>query len=213
MTFKLPENMDTMEGALIEPLAVGLHAANQAGAVIGKSAAILGTGSIGLVTMLALKAMGITDIYMTDKVKKRLDMAQKLGVTAAYNIDDCDIVNEIMNTTAYKGVDMVFETAGNISATQQTVELVKRGGSIVLIGMSPDTLISYNIGKLISKEASINTVFRYRNIYPSAIKAVSAGLIPIKQIITHTFKFDDLDNAMKYSIKNKSDMVKGIVEF
>lgn len=212
MAFKLPDNVDTIEGALIEPLAVGFHAAKQGDASIGKTAVVLGSGCIGLCTMMAAKAMGVTDIYITDVLQKRLDMADDIGATKAINAKDKDVVKTIMDLTNGQGVDIVFETAGSSITTKQTIELVKRGGKIVLVGLAADSSINYDFGKLISKEASINTVFRYKNIYPTAIKAVSAGLIPLKKIVTDKFKFDDTHKAMEYSIQNKKDIVKAVIE-
>lgn len=211
MAFKLPKGMNTKEGALIEPLVVGLHAANQAAAKLGQSAAILGAGCIGLVTLMALKSMGVTEIYVFDVISKRLDKAIELGVTAVFKADETDSVKAIMDATHGLGVDMVFETAGNKFTTAQTVDMVKRGGRIVLVGMAPEATISYDFGKLISKEASIKTVFRYRNLYPTAIKAVSSGLIPLSKIVTNEFKFMDTAYAMKYSVQNKKDIVKSVI--
>ncbi len=212
MAFKLPGNMDTVEGALIEPLAVGFHAAKQAKAGIGKNAVILGAGCIGLVTMMTLKAMGIPEVYMTDMVPKRLQKAIELGAAGAFKADETDVAAKIEELTGCSGVDMVFETAGSKAATQQTVELVKRGGIIVLVGMAPEALVPYDLGKLISKEAGINTVFRYRNLYPDAIRAVADGLIPLKEIITHTYPFSEVEKAIECSINNKDDVVKAIIE-
>jgi L-iditol 2-dehydrogenase len=213
MTFKLPDGMGTDEGALIEPLSVGLHAANMAKAHIGQTATILGSGCIGLVTMLSLKALGVTDLYVADVIPKRLEKAKELGATAVIRADETDTVKKVLELTGGKGTDLVFETAGNRITTQQTVDIVKRGGRIVLVGMAPDDTISCNFNKLISKEASINTVFRYRNLYPSAIKAVSSGLIPINKIVTDVFKFDEVVEAMRISSENKRNIVKAIVEF
>ena len=79
--FKLPDNVDTMEGALIEPLAVGFHAAKQGGAAMGQTAVVTGSGCIGLVTMMALKALGVDQVYVVDIMQKRLDKAMELGAT------------------------------------------------------------------------------------------------------------------------------------
>ena len=211
MAFKLPKGMNTIEGALIEPLVVGLHAANQAHAKLGQSAAILGAGCIGLVTLMALKSMGVTEIYVFDVISKRLDKALELGVTAVFKADETDSIKALMDATCGIGVDMVFETAGNKFTTAQTVDMVKRGGRIVLVGMAPDATIAYDFGKLISKEASIKTVFRYRNLYPTAIKAVSSGLIPLSKIVTNEFKFEDTAYAMNYSVQNKKEIVKSVI--
>jgi Threonine dehydrogenase and related Zn-dependent dehydrogenases len=213
MVFKLPAGMSTVEGALIEPLAVGFHAASQAGAKIGDSAMVLGSGCIGLVTLMTLKAMGVTTVYVADIIPKRLKMAEQLGASQTFKADERPVVESIMELTRGRGVDMVFETAGNKITTQQTVDLVKRGGRIVLVGMTPEAMISFDFGKLISKEASIKTVFRYRNFYPAAIKAVENKMIPLKEIVTNTFKFAEIPQAMDLSVKNKQDIVKSIVEF
>lgn len=77
--------MSTMEGALIEPLAVGMHAANQAGASLGKTAVVTGAGCIGLCAMMSLKAFGVTQVYVTDIMDKRLDKAMELGATGVIN--------------------------------------------------------------------------------------------------------------------------------
>lgn len=85
LCFKLPENMDTMEGALIEPLAVGFHAAKQGNAQIGQTAVVMGAGCIGLVSMMALKAMGVSKVYVVDVMQKRLDKALELGADQVIN--------------------------------------------------------------------------------------------------------------------------------
>lgn len=212
MAFKLPDDMDTMEGALIEPLAVAFHAVKQGDAHIGQTAAILGTGCIGLVTLMTLKAIGISEIYTTEIVPKRMKKAQELGAYKSFDDNATDIVEEIMNQTNGKGVDLVFETAGSSVTARQTVELVKRGGTIVMVGLASDNSIPFDFNKLITKEASIKTVFRYRNLYPAAISAVAAGIIPIKEIVTDVFKFQDIVSAIKYSSENRVNSVKGVIE-
>lgn len=213
VVFKLPEGMSTLEGALIEPLAVGFHAAGQGEAKTGQSAVILGSGCIGLVTMMALQSMGVKEIYTADLIPKRLEKAKKLGAAEVFKADEVDLKAAIQELTGGKGVDLVFETAGSRIATQQTADLVKKGGRVVLVGMAPEGTVSYDLGQLISKEASIRTVFRYRNLYPAAIKAVASGSIPLNEIVTHTYKFAEIPEALEYNCKNKADVVKSVIEF
>ncbi len=213
MVYKLPEGVGVLEGALIEPLAVGFHAANQAGAKIGQSAVILGSGCIGLVTMMVLKSMGISEIYVVDIISKRLSKATDLGATKVLKADEVDVVKEIMKLTNGQGVDLVFETAGSKITTQLTAQLVKRGGNITLVGMAADAIIPYDFGTLLGKEARITTVFRYKNIYPIAIKAVASGIIPLKEIVSHSFSFNDVQEAIEYNIQNKADVIKAVIEF
>lgn len=211
--FKLPEGMSTIEGALIEPLAVGLHAVNQSEAKLGQSAVILGSGCIGLVTLMSLRLAGISEVYVVDLIQKRLDKAKEIGATKIIRADESDVVKTIMELTDGKGVDLVFETAGSRVTTQQTAELVKRGGTVTLVGMSPDSVVPYDISLLISKEAKLHTIFRYRHLYPVAIKAVSAGLVPLKNLASHFYKFNDIEEGIEYNVCNKADVIKAVIEF
>lgn len=213
MAFKLPEGMDTIEGGLIEPLAVGFHAVNQSGIKVGQSAVVLGSGCIGLVTVMVLKMMGITEIYVADVIEKRLERAKELGASRVIKADVEDTVKTVMELTGGKGADAIFETAGSKITTLQTASLVKAGGTVTIVGMSADSVVPYNISALVWKEATLKTVFRYRNLYPTAIKAVASGQIPLKKVASHYFKFQDVQKAMDYNIENKNDVIKIVISF
>lgn len=212
MCFKLPDNISTKEGALVEPLSVGMHAANQGDVRLGDSVVILGAGCIGLVTLLACKAHGATDITVVDVLPKRLDYALKLGATRVINGMEKDAVAEIDKLTDNGGVDKVFETAGAPITIQQTPYMVKNGGTIVLVGISAQEKIEYNFAKIMAKEAKIESVFRYRNIYPQAIAAIADGIIDVSGIVTHEFDFDDIQEAFDCAIHNKDDVVKAVIK-
>ncbi len=212
MCFKLPDNITTKEGALVEPLAVGMHAAMQGNVKLGNSVVILGAGTIGLVTLLACKAYGATEITVVDVIPKRLDYAKKLGATAVINALETDVFAEIDKLTGKSGVDIVIETAGSAKTISQTPYLVKNGGTIVLVGLAPQDIIEFNFAKIMAKEAQIKSVFRYRNIYPVAIKAIAQGIIDITGIVTHEFDFEDTDKAFDYVINNKQDVVKAVIK-
>lgn len=212
MAFLLPENVTTREGALIEPLAVGIHAANQGSVKLGDSVMILGAGCIGLVTMLACKACGAGSITVVDLIPKRLAYAKKLGADAVIDAGKSDLLAELGKLGLAGGADVVFETAGTAKTVEQTASLVARGGRIVLVGMAPEDVVEYNIMQVITKEAEIRSVFRYRNIYPAAIQAVSKGMIPIAEIVTHEYGFERISEAFDYVINNKNDVVKAVVK-
>ena len=212
MCFKLPDNISTKEGALVEPLSVGMHAANQGDVKLGDSVVILGAGCIGLVTLLACKAHGATDITVVDVIPKRLDYALKLGATRVINGREADAVGEVDKLTDSAGVDKVFETAGSPITIQQTPYMVKNGGTIVLVGISAQEKIEYNFAKIMAKEARIESVFRYRNIYPQAIAAIADGIIDVSGIVTHEFDFDDIQEAFDCAINNKDEVVKAVIK-
>jgi L-iditol 2-dehydrogenase len=212
MCFKLPDNITLKEGALVEPLAVGMHAASQGNVKLGDSVVILGAGCIGLVTLLACKAYGATDISVVDIMQKRLDYAIELGATRVINAKETDTVKVIDEMTNGNGVDVVIETAGSKITVQHTAHLVKRGGTIVLVGMAPEDIIEYNFAKIMAKEALITSVFRYRNIYPKAINAIAKGIIDVSGIVTHEFDFEDTAKAFDFVINNKNDVVKAVIK-
>ena len=212
MCFKLPDNITTKEGALVEPLSVGMHAAMQGGVKLGDSVVILGAGTIGLVTLLACKAFGATDITVVDVIPKRLEYARNLGATTVINAAEADVFAEVEKLTNKSGVDVVIETAGTARTISQTPYLIKNGGTIVLVGMAPQDIIEFNFAKIMAKEAQIKSVFRYRNIYPIAIKALAQGIINITGIVTHEFDFEDSAKAFDYVINNKQDVVKAVIK-
>ena len=115
LCFKLPDNVSTMEGALIEPLAVGFHAANQGGAHIGQTAVVTGAGCIGLVSMMALKAEGVSHVYVVDIMQKRLDKALELGADGVINSKEEDPVQKILSLTG--GAGCVLNQAGSRSGS------------------------------------------------------------------------------------------------
>lgn len=212
MCFKLPENISTKEGALVEPLAVGLHAAAQGQIGLGDQVIILGAGCIGLVTLLACKASGATDITVVDVIPKRLEYAKKLGATRVLNGKEVDVVAEIEKLTKGAGIEKVFETAGSPVTIAQTPYLVKNGGTIILVGIAAQPEINFNFGKIMAKEARIESVFRYRNIYPKAIAAIADGIIDVSGIVTHEFDFDNIQEAFECAINDKDNVVKAVIK-
>lgn len=212
MCFKLPEKISTKEGALVEPLAVGLHAAAQGQIGLGDQVIILGAGCIGLVTLLACKASGATDITVVDVIPKRLEYAKKLGATRVLNGKEVDVVADIEKLTKGAGIEKVFETAGSPITIAQTPYLVKNGGTIILVGIAAQPEINFNFGKIMAKEARIESVFRYRNIYPKAIAAIADGIIDVSGIVTHEFDFDDIQEAFECAINDKDNVVKAVIK-
>lgn len=212
LCFKLPENVSTMEGALIEPLAVGFHAAIQGGAKAGQTAVVMGAGCIGLVTMMALKAMGVSKVYVADIMQKRLDKALELGADGVINGGNVNAVDAVMELTEGKGCDLVIETAGTQITTVQAIHMTKKGAVIVLVGYSKSGEMTLPMSLALDKELTFKTVFRYRHIYPMAIDAVAAGKVNLKGIVTDIFGLDEVQKAMDYSINNKADIVKAVIK-
>ncbi len=211
LCFKLPDNVSTMEGALIEPLAVGFHAAMQGGARAGQTAVVMGAGCIGLVTMMALKAMGVSKVYVIDIMEKRLQKALELGADGIINGAQADVGEEVRKLTNGKGCDLAVETAGTQVTTVQAIHMTKKGATIVLVGYSKSGEMTLPMSLALDKELTFKTVFRYRHIYPMAIEAVAAGKVDLKGIVTDIFELDEAQKAMDYSVNNKADIVKAVI--
>lgn len=212
MCFKLPENVSNVEGALVEPLSVGLHAANQGGVKLGDTVVIYGSGCIGLVSLLASKAMGASKIILVDVLENRLKTALKLGAAHVINPQEADVVQTVAEITEGKGADVVIDTAAAEATVKQTVDVLKIGGTIVLVGMTVHDEVSFNFMKLMSKEGTFKTIFRYRNLYPVAINAIASGAINVKDIVSHEFDFEDTKDAFDFVVNNARDVVKAVIK-
>lgn len=212
LCFKLPDNVSTMEGALIEPLAVGFHAAIQGDAHLGQKAVVMGAGCIGLVSMMALKARGVAEVYVVDIMDKRLEKAMELGATGVINGMKEDVVAKIMELTDGMGTDLVIETAGTEITTRQAIRMASKGSTIVLVGYSKSGEMTLPTSMMLDKELTIKTIFRYRHIYPVAIEAVATGKVNLKGIVTDLFPLSDIQHAMDASVNNKAEIVKAVIK-
>ncbi len=211
MCFKLPDNVSFMEGALVEPLAVGLHASGMGEVRLGDTVVIFGSGCIGLVTLLSCKARGASKVYVVDVLENRLETAKRLGADDVINAKECDVLQRIDELTDGQGARVVIETAGSEITVKTTADVVSRGGTIVLVGMTPKDETCFNFMKLVGKEAQIKTIFRYRNLYPTAINAISSGIINVKSIVSHEFDFNSVKDAFDYVVNNAASVVKAII--
>lgn len=211
LCYKLPDNVSTLEGALIEPLAVGFHAAIQGDAHLGQRAVVMGAGCIGLVSMMALKARGVSEVYVVDIMEKRLEKALELGATGVINGAEEDVLERVKELTDGAGMDLVIETAGTEITTRQAIHMAKKGSNIVLVGYSKSGEMTLPMSLVLDKELTFKTVFRYRHIYPMAIDAVAAGKVNLKGIVTDVFGLDEVQKAMDYSVNHKADIVKAVI--
>ena len=208
---KLPPDVSLEEGAMIEPFSVGLHAASRGGAGIGQTVAVLGTGPIGLCTIQALKAYGVSDIIATDIAPGRLKLAQKLGAKITINAAEADAVEAVMDFTAGRGADIVYETAGAVPTVQQAPKIVARGGRSVLVGLPAADLIPLDVVSLLAKEADVFTIFRYANVYPKAVALLTAHKVDLKSMITSRYGLDAAPAALAFAAERTPETIKVMV--
>ena len=213
LCYKLPEGMDAKQGALIEPFATGMYAAEKGQITVGHTVAILGSGCIGLMTMLSCKARGASKIIVCDLEDVRLEKAKELGADYVINGRNENAVEKIKELTGGKGPDVVFETAGSKFTIAQTAHIARRGGRIVLVGMSAEEEITFNFGQVMAKELEIRSLFRYVNMFPKSVAAVASGLAPIQKVATHEYSLDQIQQAFEDSVNKKNEVVKAVIKF
>jgi L-iditol 2-dehydrogenase len=184
----------------------------QGGARAGQTAVVMGAGCIGLVSMMALKAMGISKVYVVDLMEKRLQKALELGADGVIDASKEDVLERVKELTSGKGCDLAIETAGTQITTVQTIHITKKGATIVLVGYSKTGEMTLPMSLALDKELTFKTVFRYRHIYPMAIDAVASGKVNLKGIVTDIFPLDEAQKAMDYSVSNKADIVKAVIK-
>ncbi|MCD6155519.1 MAG: NAD(P)-dependent alcohol dehydrogenase [Candidatus Atribacteria bacterium] len=206
--FKLPSNVSFEEGAMFEPLAVGLWAVEKANPRPENSVAILGVGTIGMMTLQSVKAVGVSNITVFDVSPHKLNIAEEIGAKVVL----CKKDDTLKMYDEYKdSFDVVFETAGSSITASQSVKLVAPGGTIVYVGLPPEDAVPINLNLLISKEVTVKTVFRYANMYPRALELVSKGKIKLSQLISKRFHLEQLQEAFEYTIQNKDKVIKTMI--
>lgn len=210
-TFKLPDNVSFGEGAMVEPLAVGMHAAMKARIKPGDVAVVLGAGPIGLVTALSALAGGCSRVFVTDIVSQKLDLATQLGAVTAVNVHTRDLVALVQEETGGWGAEHVFEASGQPAALGQACAVLCPGGCITLIGM-PGGPVPFDVVAAQVKEARIETIFRYAHVFPRALALMGSGKINVKPLITDRYPFSDSVAAFDYACTPSPTSVKVQIE-
>ena len=209
--YKLPENVSTVEGALIEPFAVGLYAAEQAGVKVNDTVVILGMGCIGLMTLLACKARNVGRIIAVDIYDSHLDTARELGADCVINSALEDAAAVIGELTGGKMADITFETAGQSATALLAPAVTGRGKTIMCVGniTKPTPFKFFDIS---CKEITLKTQFRYRNVFALAVDLIASGKVDLNPIRPKMFPFDQTQEAFQYTIHHAENTVKCMLE-
>ncbi len=211
-TFKLPDHVTFSEGAMVEPFAIGMQAATKAKIKPGDTVAVIGAGTIGLMTALAALAGGAARAIVSDM------SAEKLAIAAQYpGIIPCDIreeslVDKVAEVTAGWGADVVFECSGSAKVFADVMAAACPGGVAVLVGIPIDP-IPFDIAAAQAKELRFETVFRYANMYDRAIDLIASGKVDLKPLVTHTYPFDESVEAFERAAEGHPTDVKLQITF
>ena len=196
---------------MVEPLAVGMHAASKARIKPGDFAVVLGAGPIGMVTAMAALAGGCSRVLITDVQPPKLALAATLGPITPVNVREQDLGALVRHATDGWGADVVFDAVGLPQLFAQALDALCPGGCVVLIGM-PGAPVPFDVVAAQVKEARIETIFRYAHVYPRALALMGSRKIDVRPLITDRYAFADSVAAFDYACHMKPTSVKVQIE-
>ncbi|KAF8165241.1 xylitol dehydrogenase [Crassisporium funariophilum] len=229
LAYLLPDNVSLEDGAMIEPLAVGVHSVSNLGGLrAGQAIVVFGCGPVGLLCMAVAKALGASRIIAVDIVPSRLEFAEAYAATDTYlpikpeegesKIDysrrnAANMKQQLgISDRGTQAIDLVIDASGAEVSIQTGLYIAKAGGTFVQVGMGNPN-VTLNISLLMTKELNYKGSFRYGpGDYPLAIALVAQGKIDLKPLVTHRFKFDDAVAAFKATRAGKSEDGKGVIK-
>lgn len=208
---KLPDNMSFDHGAMIEPLAVAVHAARRAGDMKGKKILVLGGGPIGNLLAQTVKAMGASSVLLSELSEYRREIAEKCGINIVNPKDD-DLLTSIIENFGSGRADVIFECVGINATMHQAIEYARKGSTIVVVGVFAD-LGSINMGYIQDHELSMIGSAMYRvEDYLTSIELVSENKIEFDALITDHITFDNYDDAYQLIEEQKDKAMKIIID-
>jgi L-iditol 2-dehydrogenase len=194
---RLPESVSTREGALCEPLSVGVHAARRGGVGIGDSVLVTGCGPVGLLAADAARAAGATEVVVSDVVATKLSRARDRGADLVVDAAAEDVPATVRDHTD-GGVDVAVEASGTRAGIETAFAAVRRGGDVVLVGLpGEDGTVPVDILSLVDDELDVHGSFRYANTYPAAVSLFAGETVDGGGLVDETFPLDAVGDAFR----------------
>jgi threonine dehydrogenase-like Zn-dependent dehydrogenase len=211
--FPLPPSMTIEEGALVEPLAVSVHALRLAGLRPGETVAVIGAGTIGLTTLIAALAMDASAVFVIARHPHQVEIAHALGASAVFAGTVQEAEAAIKEQTNGRGVDVVVETVGGAAPTlNQAWGLIRRRGRVAVLGLFGEP-IEVDLGRPLGREVTVLFPACYgtidgRHDYDVAIELIASGKAPVSRLLTHRFPLEEAAQAFATANDKSSRSVK-----
>jgi L-iditol 2-dehydrogenase len=203
LVHRLPDDLTDIQGAMLEPLGVALHALNLGHVLPGMSVGVFGCGPIGLMLVQLVRAAGATRIVATDRLPQRLDAARSFGATHAIRAEAGQENAEIAAAAGRDGVDIAFEAAGDNSAVESAIGASRPGGKLILIGIPDDDRTAFSASVARRKGLTLKLVRRMKHTYPRAIRLIQNGVVDVTSLVTHRFPLADYKTAFETAKKRE----------
>ncbi len=208
----LPDSMSFDEGAMIEPLAVAVHAINKFGDIKGMKVAVLGAGPIGILVAQTAKGMGAESVLITDVSDTRLAKAKECGIDYCVNTLHNDFGDAMVDAFGKDKADVIYDCAGNDITMGQAIKYARKGSTIILVAVFAK-MATVDLAVLNDHELDLNTTMMYRNEdYIKAIELVEEGKVQLKPLMSAHFAFKDYLEAYKYIDANRETTMKVLID-
>ncbi len=202
--YHLPEDLDLESASFTEPLSCCLHGIDLAQIKSGDAVVILGAGPIGLLMLQLAEISGAEKVVSMDPVEKRRNLAIRLGVDLALDPTTTNVVNSVEEFLDGKA-DRVIECVGSSHTQEDSLSFVKPGGRVVWFGVAdPKAEVRINPFHIYRNEIAVVGSFVNPYTTERSIKLLSSGRIKVKDLITHRFRLDQLDEAIKTYLDDKN---------
>lgn len=208
----LPEEMSLEEGAMIEPLAVAVHAVRRAGDVTGKDICVLGAGPIGILVAQAAKGLGAGRVMVTDVSGLRLEKARECGADMVVNTRERDFGEAFVEFFGPDKADVIYDCAGNDVTMGQAIKYARKGSTIILVAVFAK-MANVDLAVLNDHELDLNTSMMYRSEdYEKAIELVQEGKVRLMPLLSKRFPFREYLEAYKYIDENRESTMKVLID-
>jgi L-gulonate 5-dehydrogenase len=211
LVFALPADLSYDEGVLVEPLSIAVYAVQKSGLKVGQSVAVVGQGPIGLFVDYVVKEAGGLVVGI-DTIDARLQFARKQGLCDfGLQSKSENLLEQVQKISAMDGVDLVFEAVGIEATAALSIELARRGGSVVLLGVF-EHLIALNMMQVVKKELLLSGSWTCLNSFESTIRLLQEKKGNVGAFITHRYRFDDAIRAFQEASSYDQNRVKSVIE-
>lgn len=188
--YRLPEAVSFVQAAMVEPVSVAVHAVGRTGVRLGDSAAVVGTGMIGLLVVQALRQAGCGRILAVDLDPARLALAEELGADAALRGDDPDLMARVRAATGGQGVHHAFEVVGAAQTVAVAIRSVRKGGSVVLVGnLAPE--VAFPLQDVVTREITVYGSCASAGEYPACLDLMARGAIRVDPLLSATAPLEE----------------------
>jgi L-iditol 2-dehydrogenase len=208
---KLPDTVSFEDGTIVNQGALGLHAIRRCRIEPGDTVAVIGPGLVGLITVQLAKAVGATRVIVAGR-GPRLDLACELGADEVVDISRTDTVQGIRALTEGRGADCAFECAGAPEAVIASINSVKRGGRVALVGLTGNKEVSFNTDRIALDEVDVFGVRSSPNAYPELINLIAAGKVNVRKLVSRVYPLEQIDNAFEAFRKREGGAIRMVIK-